>query len=96
MATPVQIRQLDAHVYGIVQGVFFRFRAAAEADRLGISGAVENLPDGSVSVRAQGPEDVLQVFLTWLTHGPELAVVDRVDATWTDPDHRQSGFQIVR
>lgn len=96
MPAPVQIRQIDARVYGVVQGVFFRSSAAAEADRLGISGAVENLPDGSVCVRAQGPEDVLQVFLTWLTHGPELSVVDLVDATWTDPDHLQSGFQIVR
>jgi len=92
----VSIRELHARVYGVVQGVFFRHHAAAEAHRLGISGSVENLADGSVRVRAQGSQEALDVFLTWLGRGPELAVVDRVDASWTAPDELLTGFRIVR
>ncbi len=35
-------------VSGRVQGVFFRASTAREADRLGLSGVANNLPDGTV------------------------------------------------
>lgn len=40
--------------YGYVQGVGFRWKARSLAERYGISGWVENLPDGSVEMEAEG------------------------------------------
>jgi len=40
--------------YGYVQGVGFRWKARSLAQRLGISGWVENLPNGSVEMEAEG------------------------------------------
>ncbi len=40
--------------YGCVQGVGFRWKAKHTASRLGISGWVRNLSDGSVEMEAEG------------------------------------------
>jgi len=73
-------RRLEAIVHGFVQGVFFRYHTRIEATRLGLVGTVQNLPDGTVRVVAEGPGGHLDQLLSWLRHGPELAVVERVDA----------------
>ena len=48
--------QLRAHVvvHGLVQGVWFRASTKDEADRLGVSGWVRNLSDGSVEAVFEG------------------------------------------
>lgn len=49
-----QIRCVKVLVYGMVQGVGFRYYTQQEAHRLGLSGHATNLADGSVEVVAQG------------------------------------------
>ena len=46
--------------FGRVQGVGFRYRAYYTASRLGLTGWVENEPDGSVLLEAQGEADDLE------------------------------------
>jgi len=41
-------------VHGQVQGVGFRWWAAREADRLGVTGWVRNRPDGAVEALVEG------------------------------------------
>ena len=88
--------RLDVTVHGIVQGVFFRHHTRIEATSLGLVGTVRNQPNGSVRVIADGPRDRLERLLEWLRHGPELAVVERVDAAWSDADGTYTGFDIIR
>lgn len=58
--------------YGYVQGVGFRWKARRLAERYGISGWVENLPDGSVEMEAEGTARDIEDFIdalgndTWI------------------------------
>jgi acylphosphatase len=88
--------RLEADIYGTVQGVFFRYQTRIEAERLGLAGSVRNLPDGSVRVVAEGPRETLERFLAWLRHGPELAIVERIELRWRSAEGMPAGFRIVR
>ena len=57
-------------VSGRVQGVGYRYFAAARAKMHGIVGYVSNLPDGSVEVVAVGPRVALAYFIGDLERGP--------------------------
>ncbi|QNO37578.1 acylphosphatase [Protaetiibacter sp. SSC-01] len=68
-------------VTGVVQGVGFRWAAAAEAERLGVAGFVRNLPDGTVEAEVEGSADAVERMLEWLAQGPPAASVSRCDVT---------------
>jgi acylphosphatase len=84
-------------VSGRVQGVFFRASTVREANRLGLSGAAKNLPDGTVEVLAAGTKNNLEALERWLADGPPMARVTEVVARdadmagWSGGD----GFHIV-
>ncbi len=86
--------QLEAVVYGQVQGVYFRLHTRHKALGLGLVGYVENRPDGSVHVLAQGEEDDLRSLLAWLQHGPDLARVTAVDVTWSRTGRGYARFEV--
>lgn len=70
-------RQVCVIYSGEVQGVGFRYTARGLANRLGVvTGGAENLPDGTVRLVAEGPEDVLRQLLLQIrvSHlGPRIA-----------------------
>jgi acylphosphatase len=68
-----------AIVRGRVQGVGYRASTAHEARRLGLSGWVRNLPDGTVEVEARGPVAAADALVGWLAQGPRGARVTGVD-----------------
>jgi acylphosphatase len=68
-------------VSGRVQGVFFRAATEATARRLGLTGWVRNLADGSVELVACGDEAKLSELERWLWQGPPRARVEQVVAT---------------
>ena len=70
---------------GRVQGVGFRYSTTIEADSLGLSGWVRNLPDGRVEVVAEGPRAVVERLIEWCRQGPRYAWVDKVDVDWEAP-----------
>lgn len=71
-------------VSGRVQGVGFRYSAAARARRLGLAGWVRNRADGAVEGLASGTPDELEKFRDWLSHGPPSAKVNQLG--WTAAD----------
>jgi acylphosphatase len=78
-----------------VQGVGFRYSAMAQARRLGLTGWVANLPDGSVEGVASGSDDALAQYQAWLRRGPPAARVKGVE--WQAAEApRESGFEIRR
>ena len=66
-------------VTGRVQGVGFRWWTRSLAVRLGVTGTVRNLPDGSVAVHARGTDDQLRRLQAQLAEGPPGARVSSVD-----------------
>ena len=76
-------------VTGRVQGVSFRWYAAQEAQRLGVTGWVRNEPDGSVAAHVEGENEAVDAMVEWCRHGPSYAAVRHVavsDAQTTNAD----------
>ena len=84
-----------ARVYGMVQGVGFRYFTQRKALALGLSGYVRNLPDGSVEVYAEGRRDLLENLLGELQQGPEFSRVDEVKVEWRNPTGKYETFVIA-
>ena len=57
------IDRREVHYEGLVQGVGFRYTAVRIAARFGVTGYVQNLPDGRVLMVAEGPSEELDRFL---------------------------------
>ncbi|MFC2640360.1 MAG: acylphosphatase [Propionibacterium acidifaciens] len=72
------VRSVRVLVSGLVQGVGFRWYTLRQADALGLSGWVRNLPSGDVEVFAQGPADAVGELVAWLREGPGLSRVTGV------------------
>ena len=70
---------MRAIVRGRVQGVGYRASTAHEARRLGLSGWVRNLPDGTVEVEVSGDAAAVDALVGWLGQGPRGARVSGVD-----------------
>jgi len=68
-------------VFGTVQGVGFRWYVARHARAIGLRGYARNLPNGSVEVVVDGPEESLPELERRLCTGPANARVDRVERT---------------
>lgn len=66
-------------VYGMVQGVGFRWFVARHAVALKLNGYARNLPDGSVEVVVDGPEGSVPELERLLQAGPAGAQVERVE-----------------
>lgn len=87
-------KRVYAKVYGKVQGVAFREYTRREAARLGLSGWVRNLPDGTVEVSFEGPEEQAGVLLVWLASGSPFAVVTRIESKEETPSGETCPFII--
>ena len=68
---------LRATVFGVVQGVGFRWYVRGRALRHGLTGRAANRPDGAVEVEAEGDRASLERFLASLSEGPGR--VERVE-----------------
>jgi acylphosphatase len=69
-------------ISGLVQGVWYRASAQAEAEQLKLRGYARNLEDGRVEVIACGSPAAVQGLIDWLHRGPPNA---RVSDVSTEP-----------
>lgn len=65
-------------IKGKVQGVFFRKSTQEKAQQLGISGWVQNDPDGSVRIEIEGSAKAIEQMEKWLHTGPKRAEVNEL------------------
>ena len=83
-----------AYVYGVVQGVGFRYSTQQCATQLGINGYVRNSDDGSVEVIACGEHQAVEKLVAWLKHGGPRSA--RVEKVLTEPHGKTDykGFKV--
>ena len=82
-------------IYGYVQGVGFRYFTWQYALKIGVTGFVRNLADGSVEVIAAGSESQIDALDAWLQHGPRTASVDNVFAENYLGEKEFTAFQVL-
>lgn len=73
-------KALAINIYGLVQGVGFRYQAQKMAIKLGLSGWVKNLADGSIYIECRGNQSELDQFVAWCHLGPAGAKVSSVNS----------------
>lgn len=81
-------------VQGVVQGVGYRFFAIQKAREYGITGYVQNLPDGSVLVVAEGEKGMLNDFIKELKIGPRAAKVTKIDVKFSEEEKGYKNFTV--
>ena len=87
------MKRIIIKVYGFVQGVFFRYTTRKVARKLGLTGFVKNMPDGSVYIEAEGSEDKLLKLLEFAKKGPRYARVERVEHEFKEPTNEFTSFE---
>lgn len=85
---------VEMNIYGHVQGVFFRAFVLDIAKNLDIVGFVENRPDNSVHIIAEGDERNLTKFIEKCKKGSQNSRVERVEIAWRIPTYTFSDFSI--
>jgi acylphosphatase len=82
-------------VSGRVQGVAFRWFVLQAVEDLDVTGYVRNLPDGSVEVLAEGPEEDVLALRQKLAVGPRMALVSDLREWDMPPSGRWKGFNVT-
>ncbi len=88
------MKRVHAQVTGLVQGVYFRASTRDTARALGLKGWVKNMPDGSVELEAEGPEEKISQLVIWLNQGPQYARVENVKVTQIPVKGNESDFNV--
>lgn len=88
------LKRYTIHVSGRVQGVGYRYFAKSAADSLGIYGQVRNNNDGTVTVLAEGEEEILEPFLAQLGKGPPFSSVEHVSISEGEASGEYTAFSI--
>jgi acylphosphatase len=86
--------RLEAVVSGRVQLVMYRDFATRKARGLKLVGEVQNLPDGTVRVVAEGEREKLNLYVEKLRQGSLLAHVEEVSVSWLPATHTFTAFSI--
>lgn len=77
------MERLEVSVLGRVQLVMYRDFAARKARGLGLVGTVQNIPDGTVRVIAEGSRKKLDAFVLKLREGSLFSKVEEVQSVFS-------------
>lgn len=79
---------------GDVQFVGFRFQSKYLADTLGLTGYVENLPDGSVRMEVQGRERTIEDLIICLRQKRPIRI-ESMEQEYLSPVKNEKGFRYM-
>ena len=78
------IRRVRVIYRGEVQGVGFRYVTRSLAQQLGVTGGVENLPDGTVRLVAEGDENTLKRLMLHICVSRVGPHIESEQVEWED------------
>ena len=78
---------------GRVQGVGFRYQAMYAARNFNLTGWVKNMPDGSVEMEVQGPEEAIDYMLLQLQTGRWIRI-EHIEKRKLPLVREERGFQV--
>ena len=81
-------------VSGLVQGVFFRENTRKKAQKLGITGWIQNLADGRIEAIFEGEKERVKEIIKWVKKGPIFAKVSGTDVEWQKYKGEFKNFEI--
>lgn len=90
----MSMERIEAIVSGRVQLVMYRDFATRKARSLGLVGEVQNLPDGTVRVVAEGDRSTLEAYVQKLRKGSLLSRVEDVVVTYLPAQGDYTYFDI--
>ncbi len=88
------MQQLHVFIYGRVQRVGFRSFICDEVDKLGITGWVKNVPDGSVEAVLQGEKKLIEQVINTIIKGNGMAKIEKSQSQWEE-GNELSEFKIL-
>lgn len=74
------VKRYKAILTGRVQGVGLRFFTMENANKLGLTGWVKNMADGTVHLEVQGKDSVITEFVNIIKKGNFIINVETFDA----------------
>ncbi|NLC05754.1 MAG: acylphosphatase [Erysipelothrix sp.] len=80
-------------IFGLVQGVGFRYQSFSLAQTMNLVGWVKNNSDGSVSIEVQGEQQKIRDFIECLHTKIRFARIDRIEEV-TIQLQSESSFKI--
>lgn len=86
--------QMHAVVRGKVQGVGFRAKTSFKAKKLGLTGTVCNLADGSVEIHVQGVRSDIDTLIQELQHAFNNEI-SSLSVEYSAPRHTYSSFRVI-
>lgn len=86
---------MRALLSGRVQGVWFRDHTEKWANELGLKGFVRNLDDGRVEVVAEGSKESLKELESKIKKGPQGALVENAEISWSDVTDEFNDFRTI-
>lgn len=89
------MKYLKIKIKGRVQGVEFRASTKAVADQLKIRGTIHNEKDGTITVEAEGDNQMMEQFIEWCQEGPEYAIVESIEVEEA-ADKSYRNFEVIR
>ena len=81
-------------ISGIVQGVGYRYSCRREAQSLGLTGWVRNLPDGRVEALLQGTREQVERMIKWCYRGPGEARVSDIAVAYEEGSDTLKDFEV--
>ena len=89
------MEEFRAIISGRVQMVMFRDFTCRKARKMGVTGFVRNLSDGTVEAVAQGSKENLEKLIEYLHTGSMLSRVEHVAVEWRVPQKNFDSFELV-
>lgn len=87
--------RLTAYISGRVQKVGYRARVVALAEDMGLTGFVQNYPDGRVEVVAEGEKSALEKFVAELNIKNTFIDVKNIEAKYSEASQAYTRFHKI-